>query len=119
MPTLQILISVASLIKTHSFQVKCAVLVEEDQQVKLKQMMMKTRLVNALTLTMEPQTNTAPHVLDIILMHGDVDIMKRTRSFQVKCAVSVEEDQQVKMRQIVMKTRLVNVLTPTMESQTE
>jgi hypothetical protein len=88
-PTLQILTSVASLIKTHSFQVRCAVLVEVDQQVKMKQMVMKTRLVNALTLTMEPQTTTAPHVLDIRLI-GAMDMI-RTHSFQVKCAVSVEE----------------------------
>jgi hypothetical protein len=90
-PTLQILTSVASLIKTHSFQVRCAVLVEVDQQVKMKQMVMKTRLESVPTQTMESQTQTAPHVLLIRITHTGAIIMIRTHSFQVKCAAPVVE----------------------------
>ena len=74
--------------------------------------------MNALTQTMEPQTLTAPHVLNIILP-GAMDMI-RTHSFQVKCAASVEEVLKliVTKLQIVMKTRLVNALTLTMEPQT-
>jgi hypothetical protein len=116
-PTLHILPSVASMIKIRLFQVRCAVLVAVDQQVKMKQMVMKTRLVNVPTQTMESQTQTATHVLCICHLRAMHMIQKH--SFQVNCAASVEEVLHILMKQMVMKIRLVNVQTQTMVSQTD